>query len=104
TSYSQILRCTEPTLQHYLQTKTILFITSMRPNPAGDNIAIEVSSAIEQDAEIEILSILGQSMLQMNKLLPKGEAVISFDTHDLLSGVYILRIKGVENVISKTFL
>ena len=74
----------------------ILEITSLRPNPAQDELEIDLQSAARQDANIEILNALGAKVYSDTKNIISGASSIHLDTRSLSSGVYLVRVGGVS--------
>ena len=64
-------------------------VYNIYPNPATDHVV--VSSAMEADATITIVNLMGQTVKQFNKHLGTGENNISID---LKSGVYFCTISA----------
>ncbi|MEP7233898.1 MAG: T9SS type A sorting domain-containing protein, partial [Ignavibacteriota bacterium] len=67
-------------------------ITSLRPNPAQDEIEIDVQSSLKQDARIEIFDALGASVFSGMQNIIEGKNQIHLDTKDLSGGMYVVRI------------
>jgi hypothetical protein len=96
TSYKEIYRCTEPTLQQFLKTKTVLFITSMRPNPAEDNITVEVQSGIEQNVVVKVIDALGVEVKNLVGHFLAGSNKLVIDMSGESSGVYVLQLGEIS--------
>ena len=71
-------------------------IISMRPNPAQDEIQIDLESAVKQDANIEIRNALGACVYSGAKNLVSGSNTIHLDTKGLASGMYLVRVGKVS--------
>ena len=95
TNFSLIFMCGDSTLYHYLRTKKILEIISIRPNPAQDELQIDLQSAVKQDANIEIRNALGAKVYSAVKNLASGLNSIHLDTKGLAAGMYLVRVGGV---------
>ncbi|TAL69921.1 MAG: T9SS type A sorting domain-containing protein [Bacteroidetes bacterium] len=68
------------------------------PNPADDFINIIFKNINESNAEIKILNLLGETLEQNKFYINDFNYLISFNTHFLKSGIYILSIGFGNNV------
>ena len=96
-------QCGDSTLRQFLRTGKVLDIISIRPNPAQDEIEIDLESAIKQDANIEIRNALGACVYSGAKNLVSGSNSIHLNTKGLASGMYLVRVGKVSQslVISR---
>jgi hypothetical protein len=71
------------------------------PNPASSLITLESNLVLEKNTAIEIYNALGQSV----KTITVNEAIqsIDIDVSLFLDGIYTLRLKNKENIITKSF-
>jgi hypothetical protein len=95
--------CGERSIGGFMNGVLPLSITSIRPNPAQDEIEIDLQSAIKQDASIEIRNALGSKVFSGIKNLTYGSNSIHLGTKGLGSGVYLVRVGGASQslVISR---
>ncbi len=103
TSFTLNPVCGDSILRHFMSSGKILDIISMHPNPAQDEIEINLQSAAEQTANIEIRNALGACVYSGAKNLVSGSNSIHLDTKNLASGMYLVRIGKVSQslVISR---
>ena len=103
TNFSLLFMCGDSTLYHFMRTKKILEIISIRPNPAQDELMIDLQSAIKQDANIEIRNALGAKVYSGIKYLTSGSNSIHVDTKVLAAGMYLVRVGSASQslVISR---
>ena len=73
-------------------TKNTLTIA---PNPTADNLKINFSTAINADISLQIVNLLGQTVLQQTFWLNQG---MELDLTELPSGSYFLRIETGEGI------
>ncbi len=78
-------------------------ITSLRPNPAIDEIEMGLLSSIEETVKVEILNPLGLEVLSETMHLGLGSNVTHLRTHALSDGTYYIRITGSNGVTSTKF-
>jgi hypothetical protein len=64
---------------------------SLYPNPATDRLNIELPEGITGNTEIYIFNLKGQRLLQLEKT---GNHKFLANISDLISGVYVLKIKN----------
>ena len=79
----------------------ILTITSIRPNPAQDELEIDLQSAARQDANIEILNALGTKVFSETRNIGSGVNSIHLEMRGLSSGVYLIRIGSASQSFVK---
>ena len=66
-------------------------IISIHPNPAQDEIILDLQSAMKQDASIEIRNALGAKVYSGSKNVTSGSNSIHLDTKGLGAGAYVIR-------------
>ncbi len=95
--------CGERSLSAFLRDGLQIHITSIRPNPAQDEIEINLQSGLKQDANVEIFNALGARVYFGAKNLILGENKVHLDTKGLSSGMYLVRVGSVSEslVISR---
>ncbi len=95
--------CGERSLSSFLRDGSQIHITSIRPNPAQDEIEIALESGLKQDANVEIFNALGARVYFGAKNLIAGENKVHLDTKRLSSGVYLVKVGSVSQslVISR---
>jgi hypothetical protein len=65
------------------------------PNPATDNLTIEINAAIDDYYTITIIDVLGNQVASMpSTKINQGSFKKAFDISTLSSGVYTYRIKS----------
>jgi photosystem II stability/assembly factor-like uncharacterized protein len=64
----------------------------IRPNPARDELRVELEREVAQEVHIEILDALGKKVLFDQRYLQSGMNIIHIDTKNLAAGIYVLRI------------
>ena len=103
TSFTLDAVCSDSTISNYLKGIAPMKIISMRPNPAQDEIEINLQSTMKQDANIEIRNALGACVYSGVKNLKSGPNSIHLDTKGLASGMYLVRVGEVSQslVISR---
>jgi hypothetical protein len=84
--------CGERSISGFMNGMLPLSITSIRPNPAQDEIVIDLQSAMKQDANIEIRNALGAKVFSDSRNLISGTNSIHLDTKGLASGMYLVRV------------
>ncbi len=77
---------------------------SIYPNPVINTLNVQQNYFANQSYDFEILSIEGQPIKHFNKsFYTTGRQTISFDTGDLKSGIYFLKIISEGGVIVRKF-
>ncbi len=93
--------CADRSLRTFMQDGNAIEITSIRPNPAQDELGIDLQSAVKQDALVEIFDALGVKVFSGSKNLVSGSNSIHLDTKGLSEGMYILRVGRVSESFLK---
>jgi hypothetical protein len=76
---------------------------TIRPNPAQDEIEIDLQSPVKQDASIEIFDQLGNKMSSHNILMTNGTNRTNINTAIFPQGMYLVRITSPIGSVSQTF-
>ena len=68
----------------------------MFPNPASNQLTVEVPMEADADVQVAILDPSGRATLQQHRLLSKGDNQMQFDVHQLPNGVYFVQVRNGE--------
>jgi hypothetical protein len=95
--------CGERSISGLMNGVMPMRIISMHPNPAQDEIVLNLQTAVKQNATIEIRNALGASVYSGSKNLIIGSNSIHLDTKGLASGMYLVTVGSVSQslVISR---
>ncbi len=75
------------------------------PNPVISSLNVEIPGVINNIYNIEILSIEGQPVKHFNKIFyTTDRQTVSFDTEDLKSGIYFLKVISGNKVVVRKFI
>ena len=86
----------------YSNTEEVIFYNESKlallyPNPARENAVLEIFESYDQDVTVELMSASGQ--LVRSYEVQAGSPRLSLDLSDVMSGVYLLRVRfGDTNV------
>jgi len=69
-------------------------VHSIYPNPATDEVTIEINLNDKQEGVVQLLNIKGQILKQKSFQFNPGRSSLSIDLSDLTAGVYFLRTKS----------
>lgn len=72
---------------------------SLYPNPTYGNFTIAFDKLLNENANLEITNVLGQTLFQ--KELPKNETQHEFTVTEYAKGVYFINIRANGKVVSK---
>lgn len=71
---------------------TRLALSSIRPNPASDEVTLEIASPVEAQVTIELFDVSGRRVDVLRRRLPAGGASFSARlAHRLAPGLYLVR-------------
>ncbi|MEY2830519.1 MAG: hypothetical protein RIQ33_2377 [Bacteroidota bacterium] len=76
-------------------------ITAIQPNPAMDNINVELYSPIITPATLSIMNMVGQIIETKQLIFNKGINKNNIDVTKLTSGMYLLNIQTNEKTITQ---
>ena len=96
--------CGDSILRGFLTTGELLQINSIRPNPAQDNVTVELHSAIAHDGTIEIINSLGEELLTRPYRFNSGSNTLHLDMRSFSKGAYLLRIRNATIMVSQSFI
>lgn len=95
--------CGDTSIYNFLRTGKILNIISIRPNPAQDEIQLDVESPLGQDITIEMRNALGAKVFSALKNVNSGANSIYLNTKDLTGGMYFVRVSSANGAASESF-
>ncbi|OGU40701.1 MAG: hypothetical protein A2X61_08695 [Ignavibacteria bacterium GWB2_35_12] len=94
--------CKEPVVRLFNDNGAV-YLRQARPNPASDNITIDIGIIEEGETSLEIYNIFGQKVSELlNKFLKPGQYNFDFNVGILESGSYILKLQTPNNFLYKT--
>jgi endoglucanase len=74
-------------------------VIKVYPNPAQDYVLIELSERPLMDVRLNVIDISGRLLLSLDEI---NTQLIKIDTHDLMNGIYFLRLLEGEKIIGLT--
>ncbi|MCX6272381.1 MAG: C10 family peptidase [Bacteroidetes bacterium] len=74
---------------------------SFYPNPATDRVQLRFTTAFTQDISVQITTLEGKVLLTDNKRQYNGEFNSTYDISSLAKGVYLLKVSGQQDLITK---
>jgi len=74
------------------------------PNPASDNVKLEIEAVSKGLWSFEIYNTLGKIIQTQTFKLERGNSIVNLNTSTLISGQYILLIKNAGNTTGKTLI
>jgi hypothetical protein len=82
-----------------LQLESLGF--GLYPNPATNQVIVEVPMIAEQDVMVSIIDPAGKAAITQHRTLGKGDNQITFDVQTLPSGVYFVQVRNGESVLTR---
>jgi len=73
----------------------------MFPNPATDQLTVEVPMENESDVQVAILDVAGKSTIQDHRTLAKGDNRITLDVSRLPNGIYFVQVRNGEQLSTR---
>jgi hypothetical protein len=70
------------------------------PNPARENITLMFDADVRQDANISIVNLLGQQVMEMRNMnIKAGENQITLNTNNITPGIYFINIMNNKGIL-----
>jgi hypothetical protein len=69
----------------------------MFPNPANEQITVEVPMESDADVQVTILDPSGKAAVQQHRVMGKGDNQMNFDISRLSNGIYFVEVRNGEN-------
>ena len=80
-------------------------VMEMYPNPATDNVKLDVFAQAGESYAIDIYSAVGDKIKAVyNGQLSKGTNTLDFSVSDLSAGIYVIRVENEEHVQTLKFI
>jgi hypothetical protein len=71
-----------------------IVITRVSPNPAADELNLDVRSLKEREQQFDFINVFGKTMLSEKRHLEPGANRVPFDVSQLLPGAYFIQTLG----------
>ncbi|MBI3236085.1 MAG: T9SS type A sorting domain-containing protein, partial [Bacteroidetes bacterium] len=78
--------------------KKSLVVTSMYPQPMGEQINIQLNVNEASQLRISLIDMSGKLMMTDTKAYQSGQNIVSFSTSELATGMYLIRIENGEDI------
>lgn len=73
----------------------------MFPNPAADQLTIEVPVVEESDVMVNIFDIAGKAVAQQNRKMSDSDNLMQFDLAHMANGVYMVQVRNGEQTSTR---
>jgi hypothetical protein len=87
-----------------VSNESSFLIGKIYPNPATNLLNIELESNEERAAFLQIINASGQSYLQKEMALERGQTALKIEVQNLPRGVYFLKVETENGVVVERFL
>ena len=74
------------------------------PNPAHESLFIELSGITSTELEIKMFTVSGSQVLTSSRINSKSIGLIELDLENLNPGIYLLKLRNQEEIITKNIL
>ena len=81
----------------------LIFTASIYPNPVKDNVNVMIASTQKETAQIEVISMEGKTLLNINTNLEEGASSQNIDLTKLFAGTYFMNIITGEGKMNVKF-
>lgn len=75
---------------------------SIRPNPFSDQMILQITAKIEEEVTLLVFNDLGQKVIMKKLPVFQGENKTIIPSHDLLPGIYFVKLLGKNNTFSSS--
>jgi hypothetical protein len=96
-SIQYLYGCNDSLLKQVMKSGSF-FISGITPNPARDRITLTLTGATEGDVAVELFDMLGR------RIALSPSASFEYDVHDVVSGIYRLRVSSQGRSATQTIL
>ncbi|MCA0238067.1 MAG: T9SS type A sorting domain-containing protein [Bacteroidetes bacterium] len=69
----------------------------MFPNPAGEQVTVEVPMEADADVQVTIVDPSGKAAIQQNRVMGKGDNRMNFDISRLANGIYFVEVRNGDS-------
>ena len=73
----------------------------MFPNPANEQITVEVPMEADADVQVTVLDPSGKAALQQNRVMSKGDNQMNFDISRLSNGIYFVEVRNGKSMSTR---
>jgi hypothetical protein len=101
--FTSTYSCGDKTISDFLQGSSPFQLVAMHPDPAIDQLTLDVDSKVEQEIQITIFDAFGKKQLTKQIILTKGNRALPLDLTMLTSGMYIVDISNGASRITTHF-
>jgi hypothetical protein len=91
--------CGDSTVRHFMRSAQIFDLLSLSPNPASNELTVEIVQHTEGTVHAEIMDVLGASIVSREIL----SGTTRLDIRALVSGTYFLRLSQSGEVRTQRF-
>jgi len=95
--------CGERSISGFMKGILPLKIISLHPNPAQDEIELNVESSSKQGASVDVYDALGTKVFSDVRNMLQGANTLRLETKNLSSGVYLVRLYSANGETSQSF-
>lgn len=97
--------CGDKSIQSFLRNgQASLTIISVKPNPAKDEVRINLRSEKDRYVTLRVIDISGKVMIELPKHISAGEQEITFETASLAEGSYVIEITTSGGAVQEKLL
>lgn len=97
--------CNSTSITEHTPINSTFSIDKIYPNPATENVFIEIQSENNEQFSFEILNLKGQKIFYDSYDIAEGQNRISIDLTGIAKGNYLLKVKNKSGVfISRTII
>jgi hypothetical protein len=99
--FTYLNTCNDASIRRFMRGEPMQL--SIRPNPAQDEIEVDLQSPLQQDASIEIRNALGARVYSDRKNLISGSNILRINTETFSKGMYLIRVSSQNASASLEF-
>jgi len=92
--------CTPTGIQEISSINSSIQLQSLYPNPANDNVTIEISDSKNENITVVLTDIAGKFIINKQYSLHNGTQLIKLSFNELTSGSYILSVRNNDGLVA----
>ena len=82
---------------------SIINSLELYPNPASQNLNINIQSKQNANAQLRIFDVSGKEMFINDIKITKGETLQKIDVSNFAKGIYVIQLTDVEGITNAKF-
>jgi hypothetical protein len=88
----------------WIESLSLNNVISIYPNPATDQISVEIGKVNTKKVSAEIKNVLGQTIKKIDEDIQEGKSKIEIDINGIPNGIYLIQLQNGDKISCKKFI